>query len=63
MRIISYFLIYGRITRLPIKGEILKKSTLLDRVIILVHKLPIFRESAWIAIKRAQKKIKQDYPV
>ena len=58
-----YFLIYGRIARLPIKGEILSKSILLDRVITLVHKLPIFRENARIAIKRAQEKMRQDYPV
>src|SRR6266542_188623 len=59
----SYFLMYGRIARLPIKGEILSRNILLDRVIILVHKLPIFRESAKTAIKRAQEKMKQDYPV
>ncbi len=59
----SYFLMYRRTARLPIKGEILSKSILLDRVITLVHKLPIFRENARIAIKRAQEKMRQDYPV
>jgi len=54
---------YRRTARLPIKGEILSKSILLDRVITLVHKLPIFRENARIAIKRAQEKMRQDYPV
>ncbi len=44
---------YGRTTRLPIKRKAFSKSTLLDRVIILVYKLPLFRESARIAIKRA----------
>src|SRR6266542_2813355 len=58
-----YFLIYGQTVRLPIEGEVLSKNTLLDRVIILVHKLPIFRESVRIAIKSAQKKMRQDYPV
>jgi len=58
-----YFLIYGRTVRLSIKGEILNKSTLLDRVITLVHKLSLFKESARITIKRTQEKIKQDYSV
>ncbi len=58
-----YFLIYGRTARLLIEGEVLSRSILLDRVIILVHKLPIFRESARIAIKRVQEKMRQDYPV
>ena len=48
-----YFLMYGKIARLPIKGEVLSRSTLLDRVITLIHKLLIFRESARIVIKRA----------
>ena len=59
----SYFLIYGRTARLPIKEEILNKSILLDRVITLVHKLPLFRESARIAIKKAQDKMRQNYPI
>ncbi len=50
---IPYFLIYGRIAKLPIKGEVLSKSILLDRVITLVHKLLLFRKNARIAIKRA----------
>ena len=58
-----YFLMYGQIARLPIEGEVLSRDTLLNRVITLVHKLPIFRESAKIAIKRAQEKMRQDYPV
>ncbi len=62
-KMIPYFLIYGKIARLPIKGEVLSKSILLNRVIILVHKLSIFRENARIAIKRAQEKMRQDYPV
>src|SRR6266542_6859706 len=58
-----YFLMYSRIARLLIEGEVLSKSTLLDRVIILVHKLPIFRKSVRIAIKSVQKKMRQDYLV
>ncbi len=53
-----YFLIYSRMVRLSIEGEVLSKDTLLDRVITLVHKLPIFRESAKMAIKRAQEKMR-----
>jgi len=48
-----YFLMYGRIARLFIEEEALSKSILLDRVITLIYKLPIFRESARVAIKRA----------
>ena len=58
-----YFLMYGRTTRLPLDEEVLSRNTLLDRVITMVHKIPIFRESARIAIKRAQEKMRQDYPV
>ncbi len=54
---------YGRTARLPLEEEVLSRNTLLDRVIMMVHKLPIFRESARIAIKRAQEKMRLDYPV
>ncbi len=63
MKIIPYFLIYSRIARLPIKGKVLSKNTLLDRGITLIHKLLLFRESVRIAIKRTQKKMRQDYPM
>ena len=53
-----YFLMYDQTARLPIKEKVLSKSTLLDRVITLVHKLLIFRKSAKIAIKRAQEKMR-----
>ncbi len=62
-KMIPYFLMYGWTVRLPIEGEVLSRDTLLDRVITLVHKLSIFRESAKIAIKRAQEKMRQDYLV
>src|SRR6266498_3906561 len=58
-----YFLMYGRTARLPLEEEVLSRNILLDRVITIVHKLFIFRENAKIAIKRAQKKMKQDYVV
>ena len=58
-----YFLIYERTARLPLEEEELSRNMLLDRVITMVHKLPIFRESARIAIKRAQEKMRQDYSV
>src|SRR6266498_2942784 len=53
-----YFLIYGRTARLPIEGEVFNKSTLLDRVITLIYKLPLFRKSVKIAIKRVQEKMR-----
>ncbi len=54
---------YSRTAKLSIKGKILSKRMLLDRIITLIHKLPLFRESAKMAIKRVQEKIRQDYPV
>ena len=59
----SYFLMYRRTARLPLEEEVLSGNTLLDRVITMVHKLLIFRKSARIAIKRAQKKMRQSYSV
>ncbi|SRR6266498_3960261 len=53
-----YFLMYSRIVKLSIEGEVLSKDTLLNRVITLVYKLPIFRENAKIAIKRTQEKMR-----
>ncbi len=35
----------------------------MDRIIGLIYKVPIFRESAKVAINRVQQKIKADYPV
>ena len=60
---ILYFLIYEKTARLLIKEKVLSRSILLDRVIILIYKLSLFRESTRIAIKRAQEKMRQDYPV
>ena len=58
-----YFLMYGRTARLPLEEEVLSRNILLDRVITIVHKLFIFRENAKIAIKKAQEKMRQEYPV
>src|SRR6266498_3482716 len=58
MKMTLYFLMYDRTARLSIKGEAFSKSTLLNRIITLIHKLPLFRESTRIAIKKAHKKIR-----
>ncbi len=50
---IPYYLIFGRDPKLPIRKAMLLKNTILDRVIELIHKIPIFRKSAKIAINRA----------
>ncbi len=63
IKMTPYFLMYSQTARLPLEGEILSRDTLLDRVITLVHKLPIFRESIRMAIKRVQEKMRQDYPI
>ena len=51
-KMISYFLMYKRIARLPIEKKVFSKSILLNRVVTLIHKLLLFRESARISIKR-----------
>ena len=62
-KMIPYFLMYDRIVRLLIEEKALSKSILLDRVITLIHKLSLFRKNVRIAIKKAQKKMRQGYPV
>ncbi len=47
---------YDKTARLPIEGKVLSKSILLDRVIILVHKLSLFKKSARIAIKELRRR-------
>src|SRR6266511_5756336 len=54
---------YEKTARLSLEEEVLSRNTLLDRVITMVHKLPIFRKNTRIAIKRAQEKMRLDYPV
>ncbi len=51
IKMISYFLIYNKITRLSIEGEALSRIILLDKIIILLHKVLIFRENTKIAIR------------
>ncbi len=52
MHLTSYYLMFGRDLKLPIKKITLSEKTILDRVIELIHKVPIFRESAKVAINR-----------
>ncbi len=47
-----YYLMFKRDPKLPIKEIMLSRNSILDRVIELIHKIPIFRESAKIAINR-----------
>ncbi len=58
-----YYLMFSRDLKLLIKKTILSKETILDRVIELIHKVPIFRKSAKTAIIRAQYKMKANYPI
>ena len=52
IQLILYYLIFGRDLKLPIKKVILSEKTILDRIIELIHKIPIFRENTKIAINR-----------
>jgi len=54
---------FGRDLKLPIKKITLSEKTILDRVIELIHKVPIFRESAKVTINRAQQKIRANYQI
>jgi len=49
-----YYLIFGRDLKLHIREDMLSKKTILDRVIELIYKVPIFRESAKAAINKVQ---------
>jgi len=50
--LILYYLIFGRNPKLPIKKAMLSNKTVLDRIIKLIHKVPIFKESVKVAINR-----------
>ncbi len=52
IRLTSYYLMFGRNPGLPIKEVTLSKMIILDRVIELIYKVPIFRESAKVTINR-----------
>jgi len=53
MRIIPYYLMFRRNLKLSIKKIMLLKGTILKRIIKLIHRVPIFRESTKAAINRA----------
>jgi len=53
MRITPYYLIFEKDLKLRIKETTLIKMTILKRVIELIHKVPIFKKSAKVAINRA----------
>jgi len=54
---------FRRDLKLPIKKVILSENSILDRVIELIHKVPMIRESAKVAIKRAQQRMRCNYSV
>ncbi len=60
-RITLYYLIFERNLKLPIKEITLSRNTILNRVIELIYKVPIFRESVKVAINRTQQKINANY--
>ena len=49
----SYYLMFERDPKLLIKEVKLSKTNILDQVIKLIHKVPIFRKSVKAAINRA----------
>ncbi len=63
MRLTPYYLMFRRDLKLPIKKVILSENSILDRVIELIHKVPMIRESAKVAIKRAQQRMRCNYSV
>src|SRR6266498_6056336 len=62
-RLTPYYLIFGKDLKLPIKEVRLTEKSILDRVIKLIHQVPMIRESAKVIIKRAQQRMKHDYSV
>src|SRR6266542_7114861 len=62
-RLILYYLMFGRDLKLPIKEIMPTEKSILNRVIELIHQVPMIRESAKVAIKKIQQKMKRDYPV
>ena len=53
MWIMLYYLMFERDLKLPIKKITLSEKIILDRVIDLIHKISIFRESMKVTINRA----------
>src|SRR6266498_5963033 len=62
-RLTPYYLMFGRDLKLPIKEVKSTEKSILDRVIELIHQVLMIRESAKVTIKRAQQRMKHDYPV
>ena len=52
-RLTSYYLMFGRDLKLPIKEVTLTEKSIFDRIIELIHKVLMIRESAKVTIKRA----------
>ncbi len=48
-----YYLMFRKDPKLPIKEVTLSKKTILNRIIELIHKVLIFKESVKVAINRA----------
>ena len=63
IRITPYYLMFRKDLKLPIKEVLPTERFILDRVIELIHQVPMIRESAKVAIKRAQQRMKCDYPI
>ena len=63
IRLTLYYLMFRRDPKLLIKEVTPTERSLFDRVIELIHQVLMIRESAKIAIKRAQQRMKHDYPV
>ena len=63
IKLTPYYLMFGRDLKLPIKEVMPTEKSILDRVIELIHQVPMIRESAKVAIKKIQQKMKRDYPV
>ncbi len=54
---------FGREAKLPIKEVMPSEKIILDRVIELIHKVPLFRKSTKIAINRVQQKMRANYSI
>ena len=52
MHMTLYYLIFRKDPELLIKKVMLSKTNILDQVIKLIYKIPIFRESAKVAISK-----------
>src|SRR6266542_5358004 len=62
-RLTLYYLMFGRDLKLLIKEVMSTEKSILDKGIELIYQVPMIRESAKVTIKRAQQRMKHDYPV